>query len=148
MTGIIGLDLSTACCGVADALGRCHSVKPAAGAQDPARRLHQLVDGLEHYMIVGGPKIAVVEAFMPGARGRTAFIIGEVHGAVKLRLFENGLSFVEVKPNVLKKYATGKGNAGKDDMIRAARDAGATVEDDDQADAWWLRQWGLENLDG
>ena len=39
---------------------------------------------------------------------------------------------------VIKKHATGKGNAGKDAMIAAAKVKFGEVEDDNQADALWL----------
>ena len=55
-----------------------------------------------------------------------------------------GCTLIEIKPNVLKKFATGKGNADKD-LMRAAwlERTGADVRDNDRVDALWLHQVGL-----
>ena len=44
----------------------------------------------------------------------------------------------------IKKHATGKGNAGKDDMIKAMQALGHPVTDDNEADALALLHWSLE----
>ena len=47
----------------------------------------------------------------------------------------------------LKKFATGNGAAKKPDLRMALyRRAGVDVADDNQVDAWWLRQAGLQHL--
>lgn len=42
-----------------------------------------------------------------------AFMLGELNGAIKLMLHLDGYTFALVPPTVLKKYATGSGNAQK-----------------------------------
>ncbi|WP_045760376.1 crossover junction endodeoxyribonuclease RuvC [Xanthomonas albilineans] len=49
-----------------------------------------------------------------------------------------------VPVGTIKKHATGKGNAGKDDMIASARRRGHTPIDDNQADALALLHWAIE----
>ena len=44
----------------------------------------------------------------------------------------------------IKKHATGKGNAGKDDMIASVRLRGHTPVDDNEADALALLHWAVE----
>lgn len=46
----------------------------------------------------------------------------------------------------LKKHATGKGNADKEDMITAAKARGWNVADDNQADACWLLDFAQTKL--
>ena len=44
----------------------------------------------------------------------------------------------------IKKHATGKGNAGKQDMVEAMQLLGHPVTDDNEADALALLHWALE----
>lgn len=49
-----------------------------------------------------------------------------------------GIPVVEVPPSTLKKWGTGKGNAGKDLVLAAAVRRWAQVTQNDEADAAWL----------
>ncbi len=60
----------------------------------------------------------------------------ELHGALKLFLEENMIHYVSYSASEIKKFATGKGNANKEAMIKAAQTNFAMVGDDDnEADA-------------
>lgn len=142
---VVGLDLSTRSCGVARHDGRLVTIKPRAGAEDPARRLDEIETGVGHH-IHPRCELAVIEGYGAGSvRGMTIAKLGEVAGVVKLRLFRMGVPFTLVPPSSLKKFATGKGNASKDLMVAACVAAGGCPSNDDEADAFWLRRYGLEN---
>ena len=49
-----------------------------------------------------------------------------------------------VPVGTIKKHATGKGNAGKDEMIIAAQSRGHDPKDDNEADALALLHWAIE----
>lgn len=49
-----------------------------------------------------------------------------------------------VPVGTIKKHATGKGNASKDEMIAAARNRGHSPGDDNEADALSLLHWAIE----
>jgi Holliday junction resolvasome RuvABC endonuclease subunit len=49
-----------------------------------------------------------------------------------------------VPVGTIKKHATGKGNASKDDMVVAARRRGHTPADDNEADALAILHWAIE----
>lgn len=49
-----------------------------------------------------------------------------------------------VPVGTIKKHATGKGNASKDDMVAAARKRGHDPIDDNEADALALLHWAIE----
>lgn len=59
------------------------------------------------------------------------------------------LPYVGADHATVKKFATGKGGAKKDDVLRAARLRwpGHSFRDDNAADAAWLAQWGRECAD-
>jgi len=58
----------------------------------------------------------IIEDYAYAATGRV-FNIGENTGILKYRLLHKDIPFYEVPPTVIKKYATGKGNAKKDMML-------------------------------
>lgn len=141
MIRALGLDLSLACTGVATADGDLVSIRPRAGAADPARRLHEIVDRLDPYLRAD---VAVVEGYNPkGRQGFTMARIAELGGVVRMRLWQLSVPYVEAPPSLVKKFATGNGNADKAAVTAAAVAAGAAPANADQADAFWLRQLAL-----
>jgi hypothetical protein len=58
-----------------------------------------------------------------------------------------GVAFADVPPASLKKFACGKGNAKKEEMLAAAiRRLGYEGSSFDEVDALWLRAMGCEAL--
>lgn len=93
--------------------------------------------------------LVVVEGYSFGSQGRATFSVGELGGAVRVKLFERGVPFVEVSPAVLKKFATGSGSAGKDGVLLAAARRGGKLfagMSNDEADAFWLLAAGYAAL--
>lgn len=141
---VVGLDLSTRSCGIARTDGRLVTVKPRAGAKDPARRLDEIEEGVGN-QIHPLTDLAVIEGYALHAHGGTLAKLGEVAGVVKLRLFRMSVPFVLVPPAELKQFATGRGNASKAEMVAACVAAGGAPANDDEADAFWLRRYGMEH---
>jgi Holliday junction resolvasome RuvABC endonuclease subunit len=56
----------------------------------------------------------------------------------------HGIPYQGVPVGTIKKHATGKGNANKDQMISAARLRGHAPADDNEADAIALLHWAVE----
>jgi Holliday junction resolvasome RuvABC endonuclease subunit len=54
------------------------------------------------------------------------------------------IAYQGVPVGTIKKHATGKGNAGKDEMIAAAKAKGHPVENDNEADALAILHWALD----
>lgn len=78
------------------------------------------------------------------ARANQAHQIGELGGVVRHSLWDLGIPYFVVPPASVKTYATGKGNAGKDDVLTAAIRRGGELfsgSTNDEADAWWV--WAL-----
>ena len=62
--------------------------------------------------------VILIEDYSFGSKGRV-FNLAENCGILKYMLFKNGYRFFTVAPTVVKKYATGKGNATKEKMYEA-----------------------------
>lgn len=103
-------------------------------ARDGDRRLVEIRARIDAMLPVTG---AAMEGYSFDSPHR-AFDLGEVAGVVKCLLVERGVPFVVVPPSTLKKFATGVSSASKDEMLGAARQFDAAVEDDNQADALFL----------
>ena len=59
---------------------------------------------------------------------------------------EKGLEFTTVHSATLKKFATGKGNSKKPEMMVAATKRGWTFADDNEADALWILDYALREV--
>ena len=91
----------------------------------------------------GVPDLVVVEGYAHGARN-AAHKMGELGGIIRVALMHADVEYVDCSPSQLKKLATGKGNAGKEAVFAAAiRKLDYEGNSTDEADALWLRQWGL-----
>jgi Holliday junction resolvasome RuvABC endonuclease subunit len=134
----IGLDLSITATGIVDSDGAAHTVKTREAGD---RRL--LVIAAEAIRAAMGCDLAVIEDLPTHAK--SAGITGMVHGAVRAALLGQGIPYVLITPASVKKFATGKGNAGKPEMAVALfKRAGLELGDDNQVDAFWLRAMALE----
>lgn len=139
----VGLDLSLTGTGIAT---EDRTVTLSAGQRRGAERLCYLRDH-----IIGAirwPALAIVEDYA-FSRSTAAFSLGELGGVVKVGLREHGIPFVVVGTGQLKKYATGKGNAGKG-LVLACAVRAADYDfggDDNRADAWWLREMALAHYE-
>ena len=148
---VIGLDLSITATGICADNGTCFTTGGASKLGD--RRLQVITGAVEEMFTVYGElydsmvkvDLVVIEDIPTHAHG--AGITAMVHGAVRLRLLDWSIPYALVPPATLKKYATGKGNAGKPEMAVALyKRTGLELADDNQVVAWWLRCAGLDAL--
>jgi Holliday junction resolvasome RuvABC endonuclease subunit len=144
---VCGLDISLTATGYATPEGGygCLTPKKLHGAE----RLSWLRDEvltLEHAHMV---ELFAIEGFAFGVKNSRSHEIGGAGWVVRTALWDAGISWVDIPPASLKKYATGKGNAGKPEMQAAAyarlgyREA---KPDDNVIDALWLRALVLDKL--
>lgn len=90
-------------------------------------------------------KLVTIEGYSYGSQGNSLLNICELSGIIKHHLWLRDINFIEVPPATLKKYATGRGNVGKLEMIQAAHDQyGYKFESDDLCDAYWLAKYGID----
>lgn len=140
---VIGIDPSLSGTGLAYDNGITALVKTQTSQGD--QRLQVIFDKV--YEAAGSghwkhtPTLAVIEDLPVNAMsaGKT----GQAQGVTRLALCMAGVSILSIPPATLKKYATGKGNAKKHEMIAAWNEyAHANEKDDNRVDAAWLRDIG------
>lgn len=138
---VVGVDLSLTRTGLANE----HGVHLLTGSLSGVRRLIAIRGWVLDLSY--GAQLVVIEGFSFGSNNRSAREIGGLGWVVRVALTEAGIPWCDVPPSTLKKYATGKGNAGKVEMVVAARERlGYGGHDDNEADALWLRAVGLDLL--
>lgn len=151
MSGIrvLGLDLSLTATGLAE-VGTNYTastLKPGKAVGTGYDRLdwilghvrdvaHEYADG--HLVVVEGPAY--------GAKGSAVHQIAGLWWLITHHLWLGGIDFAVVPPAALKRYATGKGNAGKDEVLLAtARRFPDFDGDNNAADALWLAAMGADH---
>ena len=137
MTRVLGLDLSLTATGYSYSEEVVGVIRSKAKGE---RRLSEILEAVHDLAFEAD--VVVLEGYSY-ASANQAHQIGELGGVVRLALYHRRIPFVEVPPAVLKKYATGKGNAPKDAMLAAAiRRFAFEGNDNNEADAWLLRAMG------
>ena len=142
---ILGLDISLTKTGVATPAGTTLTIKGGKGDD----RLINLYEEI-CYLVAADVDLAIIEDLPTHAM--SAGLTGQAQGVVRLALRRYSIPYVTVAPATLKKYSTGSGKATKLDMIDAAvrlqPHLNKWVPTDDEADAFLLRQLGLDRLAG
>ena len=77
-----------------------------------------------------------------------AHVYGGLLGVLTEFCEANGIPYRGLPVGTIKKHATGKGNANKNDMLARANTVfGPGITSEDQADALWVLDLGLKELD-
>ena len=145
---IVGLDPSLRATGLALPDGEMLTIKtPSCTTLDDRIERVRRVIGRVANRIDGGAMV-VIEGPAFGMNNRATHELSGLWWSLVVRLTEQGNRLAVLSPGQLKKFATGKGNAPKPDMRMALyQRTGIDVADDNQVDAWWLRQAGQQRLD-
>lgn len=154
---VAALDLSLTGTGIAvthDQVGEprlaCRTVSPRRRPTDNIidhQRLHETFQAVAATLACK-PDLVVVE-FLPHVHGTggAPLRLAELHGALKHWMWSKGHRYVDVEPQHVKTYATGKGNAKKE-LVRAevtARYGGRIhIGSTDEADAVSLLALALD----
>lgn len=157
---VVGVDLSLTATGYADERGsgvirvKVRGPERLAEIRDELmRRIGRFTPALpdepeDGGWAPGGRPLVVLEGYSYASKGRSVVDIGELGGVIRLLLWEEAIPYIEVPPAVLKKFATGRGNAGKPEMLDAAIRHWAYEDspDDNAVDAYLLRLMGISSL--
>lgn len=150
---VVGLDLSLSSTGLALPDGTTRRIKPKPASLRGPARLTNLWASLREALGGWRPELIVIEDYAPGSIGISGKLANaELRGVVVQRLYlalGPTTTFAPIKPNTLKRWATGNGAAKKPEMMRAAARRGwADTGCDDEADAYLLHRLGLQYLTG
>lgn len=143
---LLGLDISLTSTGYSNH-GFTSLIK--IGSRGP-QRLYEISNMVIDVCIEYEIDAVILEGYSFASRNSQAHSIGELGGCIRMRLWENKIPYIEVPPKSRAKFATGKGNAGKTEVISAISSktgllfSGAGA--DDKCDAWILEQMGLTYL--
>jgi Holliday junction resolvasome RuvABC endonuclease subunit len=111
-------------------------------------RLEKLWWKLEDFGLNGNVKIdhVIFEGATGFQRGKAAVESSHQFRAIILLWASlNDIPITEIQPQDLKRFATGKGNADKPEMLKAAIQKGyAGSTDDNEVDAWLILQWAFQ----
>jgi len=145
-TKVMGLDLSLTSTGVC-LLGKPFSIN---SKNKGVKRLIEISERVLHTAVLEKPQVIMLEGYSFGSKFSRAHSIGELGGVVKSVLYQNGFTVIDVPPTCRAKFATGKGNASKIEVMLSVSEfakvefSGASA--DDLYDAWVLEQMGLAKL--
>jgi Holliday junction resolvasome RuvABC endonuclease subunit len=137
---IMGIDPSISSTGLSLPDGSTLAIKPRSAGD---LRLTEIGNHVQVAAQAARADLVVMEDLAGIYRGKSARIIPMLHGVVRDRLQSAKIPFMLIHPGTLKIFATGSGNADKDEMALAARRRlGRAYATDDECDADWLRVAG------
>lgn len=144
MTTILGLDLGTVKAGWAlidwDTGGLADHGLLLRRGNERAEWMTNMCDDVLSVVARREPAEIGVEAPVVMRQSGADLLLG-LHGAVHVGLWRMGRTAHTVAPSVVKKHATGNGQAPKDVVRVAAADRWGVRLSPDEADAAWVADW-------
>lgn len=146
---VVGLDLSLTATGVADQDGarviRTGDMRGAERLKFLGAAIDRICMGKDYLEIKAD--IVILEGPSYGSEHSHQHSIGKLAGVVEVCLYQRGIPFIEIPPSKLKKFATNKGNAPKDLVLSEAVRMNNEINDNNAADAYFLRLMGLAHYE-
>ena len=142
----MGLDLSLTSTGVSIG-GLTTSIR---SKNKGSERLLEIRNEILALAQEAGVQIVAIEGYSYASRHSQAHSIGELGGVVRVALRELGVTVVVIPPTCRAKFATGKGNSGKSEVMSAISAKTGIIwsggDGNDRCDAWILEQMTLTYL--
>lgn len=123
-------------------------LRPGDGAGTRFLRFRRLLNVLwlrAESEMVALPSIDLVvyEEVAAHKGAKAAHVYGGFQACLQEFAEDRGVSLIGVPVGTIKKFATGNGRASKAEMVKAARDYGYVVSDDNEADALCLLKYAM-----
>ncbi len=94
--------------------------------------------------------LVIIEGYSFAQKNSHAHSLGELGGVIRVALAEEDIQYVIVAPTQRAKFATGKGNASKSEVVSSISARTGIIWSgkgaDDKVDAWILQEIGLTYL--
>lgn len=137
---ILGVDLSLTSTGIS-ANGKTGTITtPAKGPE----RLSIISLAVLDAVIDNSIQLVAIEGYSFASRNSQAHSIGELGGVVRTRLWERNIPYVDIPPTCRAKFATGRGNAAKTEVMSSISAKTGLIFSgkgaDDMCDAWILEE--------
>jgi crossover junction endodeoxyribonuclease RuvC len=143
---IMGLDLSLTSTGLSIDGVTSIILTPTKGAE----RLFIISNKIQEVVKENKIEAVIIEGYSFASRNSHAHSIGELGGVVRMMLWENKIPYVEVPPTSRAKFATGRGNASKDEVISSISAKTGKIfrggGGNDECDAWVLEEMAKTKL--
>lgn len=137
---ILGIDLSLTSTGIS-VNGETGTITTQAKGVE---RLSIISLAILDAVIDNSIEIVAIEGYSFASRNSQAFSIGELGGVVRTRLWERNIPFVDIPPTCRAKFATGRGNAAKTEVMSSISAKTGIIFSgkgaDDMCDAWILEE--------
>lgn len=139
----MGLDLSLSSTGWSVGEARGAIIPKSKGTQRLLDVSSQIIELVRFHRV----QAVAIEGYAFAARSGQAFSIGELGGVVRYVLCSSNIPFVEIAPTARAKFATGKGNSSKSEVVSAVSARTGIIwagpGADDVCDAWILEEMAL-----
>ena len=101
---------------------------------------------------IAGNAVPIRTVVFEEVRAHAGTLAAQVYGGFLAHLTawceRNDVPYLGVPVATIKRHAAGKGNASKDDVIKAVRARGYAPKDDNEADALAILDWAISNRIG
>jgi Holliday junction resolvasome RuvABC endonuclease subunit len=143
MATFVGLDLSLTSTGYS-----CGETRKIISTKNKGpQRLHDISIDLSILLVELDDPAVAIEGYSFASRNSQAHAIGELGGVVRLTLWNLGIPYVEIPPTCRAKFATGRGNASKGEVLSSVSARTGFVWSgsgaDDLCDAFILEEMAL-----
>ena len=137
---IIGIDLSLTSTGVATSTETFSIATKLRGME----RLEYIEREVSNLLLGSDCPVVAIEGYAMAKHGSHAHAQGELGGIIRLLMHKNKVPYIDIPPTNRAKFATGKGNAGKSEVVSTISAITGIIWSgsgaDDECDAWVLRE--------
>lgn len=142
---VLGLDLSLVSTGWARPNGESGVIVSSQKGMARIADIEALLTEVGLYRA----SLVVIEGYSFASKGRAIISLGELGGVIRYELFMDNTPFIDVPPTMVKKFASGRGNAKKDEMrLEVYKRWSVEFKTEHQVDAYVLAKIGEAVLSG